>query len=95
MKFTLPSMLAALFAATLALPPAALSAEPPAPGKSAPRDDSAMKERLIAHIDARIRILETAKSCVRAARDMNATLACYAEERRQTKALRERDRGNW
>jgi len=50
---------------------------------------------MVEYIDARIRILESAKSCVRAAQNMNAMLDCHNEERRQTKALNEQNRKGW
>lgn len=89
-------LLAVLLAAMLVLPLAAPAAESPVPGEGAKhRDDQAMKERVIKHIDAKIRILQTAKSCVRAAQDTKAVLACHAQERRQTKELRDRDGQGW
>ena len=81
-------ILAAWAAAALLLAGAVAAAPPPAPGS-----DGKLKERVIKHIDARIRILETARACVRAARDSKAVLDCHTQERRQTKALREQDRG--
>jgi hypothetical protein len=51
-----------------------------------------MKEGILAHIDDRIRILQEAKSCIRAARDMKAVSECHAQERQKTKALREQSR---
>lgn len=81
---------AALAAAALAFPVLACATGPA--GESATnRDGQAMKERVIRHIDAKIRILEGAKSCVRAARDSQDMLACHAQERRQMKELRDKD----
>ncbi len=51
-----------------------------------------MKERAIEYIDARIRILQATRVCVRAAADMEAMSMCYAQERRQMKDLRDKER---
>lgn len=51
-----------------------------------------MKERVLEHIDARIKILQTARSCVRAASNAGAMAACHAQERKQMKELRNKDR---
>ena len=77
------------WAAVMLLQAGAVAAPPP----PAPGNDGKLKERVIKHIDGRIRILETARACVRAARDSKAVLDCHTQERRQTKALREQDRG--
>ena len=53
---------------------------------------SAMKKSVLDHIDAKIRILQTAKACVRAASDMKAMTVCYEQERKQTKDLRKQAR---
>lgn len=83
---------AALVASVLAFPSTAqASATGPAGESATGRDGQAMKERVIRHIDAKIRILEGAKSCVRAARDSQDMLACHAQERRQMKELRDKD----
>lgn len=89
----------AALAAALALPIAALAAGPEggrSPGGTAKPQDMQQKirESTIAHIDDRIEILQEAKSCVRAARDMKALSDCHTQERRKTKALRERARSN-
>jgi RNase H-fold protein (predicted Holliday junction resolvase) len=52
----------------------------------------AMKERVLDHIDAKIRVLQEARSCVRAAADMEAMTLCHAQERKQMKDLRDKDR---
>lgn len=90
------AMLAAAF--VLSLP--ARAAEPPGPEAVRPPADDAkrqesqqtMKARVLEHIDARIRILQAARSCVRAAPDAEAMAVCHAQERKQTKDLRDRDR---
>lgn len=51
-----------------------------------------MKERVLQHIDARIQILQRAKSCVQAANNMASVAVCHAQERKQTKNLRDKDR---
>ncbi len=51
-----------------------------------------MKARLIEHIDAKIYILQSAKSCVRAASDMKAMAICHEQERKQTKDLKNQAR---
>lgn len=51
-----------------------------------------MKERALGHIDAKIRILQKARQCVGAASDMAAMAACHAQERKQMKDLRDKDR---
>ncbi|PWB40743.1 MAG: hypothetical protein C3F19_09625 [Rhodocyclales bacterium] len=51
-----------------------------------------MKERVLEHIDAKIKILQKARSCVRAASDMAAMAVCHAQERKQMKDLRDKDR---
>ena len=53
-----------------------------------------MKMRLIEHIDAKIRILQTAKDCVRAAADMKAMAICHEQERKQTKDLKKQSRAS-
>lgn len=50
------------------------------------------KEQLIAHIDARIKILQEARACVGKAVGTAGIAACYERERKQTKALREQSR---
>jgi hypothetical protein len=69
-------------AALLVLPGLVLAAE----------SQQAMKERVLEHIDAKIRILQTAQSCVRAATDTEDMMACHAQERKQMRDLRDKDR---
>lgn len=80
--------LTALAAAALFLAQPALAVE------AAKRQETqqAMKERVLDHIDAKIRILQEARSCVRAAADAEALTLCYAQERKQMKDLRDKDR---
>lgn len=83
-----------LVAAMLASPvPVLASAAGPSGESAKGRDGQAMKERVIRYIDAKIRVLESAKSCVRAARDDKDMLACHVQERRQMKELRDKDGG--
>lgn len=82
-------------AMALSLPvPAAEGRSPPA--GSAKRQDmqQQMKDDVLKHIDDRIRILQEAKSCVRAAKDIKDMSDCHAQERRKSKALREQARAN-
>jgi hypothetical protein len=51
-----------------------------------------LKGRVLEHIDAKIKILQTARSCVRAASNAGAMAACHAQERKQMKDLRNKDR---
>jgi len=67
-----------------------LAAEPV--GRKGSRQSLELKERLIEHIDAKIKILQTARSCVRAASDTGALAACHAQERKQMKELRNKGR---
>lgn len=94
----------AALAAALSLPLAALAAEPVRQGTGPeggrpPMDEAKrqemqqkMKERVLEHIDAKIRILQTTQSCVRAASDMESMEVCHAQERKQMKDLRDKDR---
>lgn len=89
----MPRALPAIAALTacLALPPA-IGADPAGAGAGLAGPQRQMKEDVIAHIDARIRILQETKVCVRAANDMKAVSDCHAQERQKTKVLRERVR---
>ncbi len=96
MKFDSSLAIAGL-AAALALSLPALAAGPE--GGRKPIDDAKrqetqqkMKERVLEHIDAKIRILQASQSCVRAAPDAESMAVCHAQERKQTKDLRDRDR---
>lgn len=85
---------------------AVLSMPPSSPAAGTPRDGAPpqagaekgsgsqqkMKERVLEHIDAKIKILQKARSCVRAASDMAAMAVCHAQERKQMKDLRDKDR---
>ncbi|MBS3917145.1 MAG: hypothetical protein KGZ31_05580 [Sulfuritalea sp.] len=77
--------------AALAISFGALATEnsrPPAGEAKRQDTQSVMKKRVLDHIDAKIRILQTAKACVRAASDMKAMAVCHEQERKQTKELR-------
>ena len=67
---------------------AAEGSRPPAGADKRQDSQSLMKQRALDYIDAKIRILQTAKACVRAAADMKAMAVCYEQERQQTKALK-------
>jgi hypothetical protein len=58
----------------------------------AAESQQAMKERVLEHIDAKIRILQTAQSCVRGAKDAEDMMACHVQERKQMKDLRDKER---
>lgn len=95
MKFDSSLIIAGLAALLLSLP--ALAAGPEGGRQSV--DDAKrqgtqqkMKERVLEHIDAKIRILQAAQSCVRAAQDLKSMAVCHAQERKQMKDLRDRDR---
>jgi hypothetical protein len=95
MKSRLGLTIASLAAIVAAFP--ACAAESPRQGpatEASKRQETPekMKERVLQHIDARIQILQTAKSCVQAAGDMASMAVCHARERKQTKALRDKDR---
>ena len=68
---------------------AAEGSRPPAGAAKRQDSQSLMKQRALDYIDAKIRILQMAKTCVRAAADMKALAACHEQERQQTKALKE------
>lgn len=70
------------------------AAESPGPGEEARRQvaEQKMKERVLEHIEAKIRILQAARSCVRAAADVEAMAVCHAQERKQMKDLRDKER---
>lgn len=82
--------------------PVALCAEParpapvarPAAAEAGKRGDmhKQLKEQALQYLDAKIRILQTTKTCVNAANTNAALLVCYEQERKQTKALRKADR---
>lgn len=83
--------------AAVALSFGALAAEgsrPPAGEAKRQDTQSAMKKRVLDHIDAKIRILQSAKACVRAAADMKAMAVCHEQERKQTKELRNQARSD-
>jgi hypothetical protein len=73
-----------------------LSLPAPAAGEVAKGrgDQQQLKAQVIQHIDARIRILEEARACVARAANTGAVALCHQQERRKTKALREKDRLN-
>ena len=64
-------------------------------GGSIPKRPAAqqeLKERVRDHIESKIRILQAAHACVSAARNAEAMAVCHAQERKQMKELRDRDR---
>lgn len=94
-RFLKPLIAAPL--ATLVICFGALAAESSRPpvGEAKRQDtQSAMKKRVLEHIDAKIRILQSAKACVRAAADMKAMAVCHEQERKQTKELRNQARSD-
>lgn len=102
MKSRFSMTVAALIAAMVSFPLMAVESATRSPGTTGGRPaveeakrgetQKQMKERVLQHIDARIRILQTAKSCVQAANNTAAMVVCHAQERKQTKALRDKDR---
>jgi hypothetical protein len=80
----------------LALLIAALSLPAPAADTPNAADDAKsrqkMKERLLRHVEARIRALEELHACIGAAADMKAIGDCHEQERKKAKALREEAR---
>ncbi|MBI4987567.1 MAG: hypothetical protein HZC23_02005 [Rhodocyclales bacterium] len=103
MKSSLRLAVAALAAAfAMSLP--ALAAESPRPGAvqeggRPPMDDAQrkemqqkMKERVLDHIDAKIKILQSTQSCIRAASDVESMAVCHAQERKQMKDIRDKER---
>lgn len=97
---------AAALVAALALSLPVLAVEPPrqGPGPEGGRpslDDAKrqemqqkMKARVLGHIDAKIKVLQATQSCVRAATDMESMAICHAQERKQMKDLRDRERSD-
>ena len=86
-----------VLAAAMALSLNVLAAEVrSSPAASPKRQDTQqlMKDDVLKHIDDKIRILQEAKTCVRAAKDMKDMSDCHAQERRKSKALREQARSN-
>ena len=71
---------------------AAEGSRPPAGDAKRQDSQSTMKKHVLDHIDAKIRILQSAKACVRAASDIKAMVACHEQERKQTKELKEQAR---
>jgi hypothetical protein len=57
-----------------------------------PAAQQELKERVLDHIESKIRILQAAHACVSAARNAEAMAVCHAQERKQMKELRDRDR---
>ncbi|MCZ7656168.1 MAG: hypothetical protein M5R42_20735 [Rhodocyclaceae bacterium] len=83
-----PCMFILTLAAASALSGFAYAAD----GAKGRESQPALKARLIEHIDAKIRILQTAKACVSAAADMKAMAVCHEQERKQTKDLKKQSR---
>jgi hypothetical protein len=94
MKFRSGMALAAGAAALCLAFPAAAADEGRTQGSEPKREEAHQKtkERAIAHIDARIRILQDTQACVRQTTDNDGLLACHAQERKRTKELRDKDR---
>lgn len=84
----------ALLLAALSLPVLATDTSKPADGTKRQESQQKMKERLLRHVEARIRILQDSHACIRAAADMKAIGDCHEQERRKTKALREQARAD-
>lgn len=85
----------ALLLAALSLPVAAADIPKPADGTKRQESQQKMKDRLLRHVEGRIRILEDSHACIRAAADMKAIGDCHEQERRKTKALRKQDRADF
>ena len=86
-----------VLAAALALSLPVLAAEGKSPPAGSPKRQDMqqqMKDDALKYIDDKIRILQEAKTCVRAAKDMKDMSDCHAQERRKSKALREQARAN-
>ena len=86
------SLSAAVLAVALTSSHFAHAAEPPADDARRREALQRTKECRVEHLDARIRIMQATQDCVRAAADMESIGICHAQERRQTKALRDNDR---
>ncbi|MBL8503902.1 MAG: hypothetical protein JNL78_10720 [Rhodocyclaceae bacterium] len=82
----------ALLLAALSLPVLATDAPKTVDGAKPPVSQQKMKERLLRHVEARIKILQDSHACIKAAADMQAIGDCHEQERKSTKALRERAR---
>lgn len=81
-----------MLCAVLAAP--AWAAGSPESGRAAarPSEQQGLKKRVLDHIEAKIRILQAAHACVSAAKNAAAMAACHAQERKQMKELRDKDR---
>ena len=72
----------------------------PAPAADTPnaadqtKSSQKMKERLLQHVEARIKALEELHACIGAAAGMKAIGDCHEQERRKSKALREQARAD-
>lgn len=85
----------AVLAAGLLLSLPVLAAEgsrPPADGAKQQEAHQSLKARALDYIDAKIRILQSAKSCVRLATSTTAMLVCHEKERKQMKDLKQQAR---
>ncbi len=93
-SFVVLALSAALPVAASAEPAKPAHAAKPAVADTGKRSDmhKQLKEQALQHIDAKMRILQTARSCVNAAHTNAALLVCYEQERKQSKALRKTDR---
>lgn len=84
----------ALLLAALSLPVLAADAPKTVDGAKSPESQQKMKERLLRHVEARIKILQDSHACIKAAADMKAIGDCHEQERKLTKALREQARAD-
>jgi len=86
-----------VLAAAMALSLPVLAAEGKSPPAGSPKRQDMqqqLKDDALKYIDDKIRILQEAKTCVRAAKDMKDMSDCHAQERRKSKALKEQARAN-
>lgn len=92
MIHSLPKLAALSVLLALSLPVGA--AETPGAGDETRRQaaEQKMKARVLEHIEAKIRVLQAARSCVRAAADVEAMAVCHAQERKQMKDIRDKER---
>jgi hypothetical protein len=84
----------ALLLAVLSLPVLATDTSKTADGAKSQGSQQKLKERLLRHVEARIKILQDSHACIKAAADMKAFGDCHEQERRKTKALREQARAD-
>jgi len=85
MKFTIALLAVALSLPSHATEPVRAVEE----GGKREETQRKMKEQLLRHIEARIRILQDSHACIKAATDIRAIGECHEEERKRTRELRE------